>query len=109
VTAPQRDERRSGADGRSGRAAPGGQGGLLRIIHSGLGQFAELTGQEPERLSGMRAADDGWSLLADVVELERIPSTTSVIATYRVDVDEDGNLRGYERLRRFVRGATDPT
>lgn len=82
---------------------------MIGVVHSALAQFAELTGQEPERVSGMRAAEDGWSLLADVVELERIPSTTSVLATYRVDVDEDGNLRGYERLRRFVRGAVDPT
>jgi hypothetical protein len=94
---------------RSGRDAPGGSRGLSGVLHSALGQFGELTGQEPERVSGMRAAENGWSLLADVVELERIPSTTTVMATYRVDVDEDGNLRGYERLRRFVRGATDPT
>jgi hypothetical protein len=73
-----------------------------------MDQFAQLSGQSPERVSGVRSADEGWSLLADVVELERIPSTTSVIATYRVDIDGEGNLRGYERLRRFVRGATDP-
>ncbi|MDT3446378.1 MULTISPECIES: gas vesicle protein [unclassified Pseudofrankia] len=105
MTASQRDERRFGA----GRDAPAPRGGgLASVLRSALDQFAQLTGQQPERVSGVRAADDGWSVLADVVELERIPSTTSVLATYRVDVDEDGNLRGYERLRRFVRGATDP-
>jgi hypothetical protein len=109
VTAPDRDEHRSGPGRRAGRDVSGGSDGLVRVIGSALSQFAQLTGQEPERVSGMRAAEDGWSLLADVLELERIPSTTSVIATYRVDVDEDGNLRGYERLRRFVRGATDPS
>jgi len=81
----------------------------MHVVHRALGQFSQLTGQEPERVSGLRAADDGWSLLADVVELERIPSTTSVIATYRVDADDEGNLQGYERLRRFVRGSTDPS
>jgi hypothetical protein len=29
------------------------------------------------------------------------------MATYRIDIDRDGNLLGYERLRRFTRGATD--
>ena len=109
MTASRRDERRPDLGRRPSQTARGGGGTLIGVIHSALGQFAELTGQEPERVSGMRAAEDGWSLLADVVELERIPSTTSVLATYRVDVDEEGNLRGYERLRRFVRGATDPT
>jgi hypothetical protein len=46
-------------------------------------------------------------VLVDVVELERIPSTTSVMATYRVDVDGGGALTGYERLRRFTRGSVD--
>jgi hypothetical protein len=38
-----------------------------------------------------------------------VPSTTSVMATYRVDLDGSGELTGYERLRRFSRGAVDPT
>jgi len=105
VTGSQRDDARSDAGHLSTSVA---RGGLVSVLHSALDQFAQLTGQRPERVSGVRPADDGWSVLADVVELERIPSTTSVLATYRVDVDEEGNLRGYERLRRFVRGATDP-
>ncbi|EFC84226.1 hypothetical protein FrEUN1fDRAFT_2643 [Parafrankia sp. EUN1f] len=64
-------------------------------------------GQAPERVTGARRTDSGWSFLVDLIELERIPSTTSVIATYRLDVDDTGCLMGYERLRRFVRGATD--
>lgn len=77
------------------------------MLGDALAQFAELTNQEPERVSGMRSTNDGWSVLADVVELKRIPETASVLATYRLDIDTDGNLLGYERLRRFVRGATD--
>jgi hypothetical protein len=46
-------------------------------------------------------------VLVDVVELERVPSTTSVMATYRVDIDASGDLTGYERLRRFTRGSVD--
>jgi len=51
--------------------------------------------------------DGGWSVLIDVVELERIPATTSIMATYRVDVDAAGELSGCERLRRYTRGTTD--
>jgi hypothetical protein len=55
----------------------------------------------------VRREKDGWSVLVDVVELERVPMTTSVMATYRVDVDTAGDLCGYERLRRFSRGSVD--
>jgi gas vesicle protein GvpO len=35
----------------------------------------------------------------DVVELERVPSTTSVMCTYRLDLDADAHLTGFERVR----------
>jgi hypothetical protein len=77
------------------------------IVRSALAQFAELSGQEPDRVSGVRKADSGWSVLVDVVDLERVPATTSVLSTYRVDVDADGELTGYERIRRFTRSSID--
>ena len=77
------------------------------MLPSALSQFETLVGQAPDRVSGVRRTEGGWSILVDVVELERIPATTSVLATYRVDADGAGNLLGYERLRRFVRGTTD--
>ena len=43
----------------------------------------------------------------DVVDVERVPATTSVLSTYRVDTDPEGQLIGYERIRRFTRASTD--
>lgn len=86
----------------------GKNGRLSSAIKRAAEQFESLTGKPPESVSGVRKAEDGgWSILIDVVELERIPSTTSVIGTYRVDVDQDGDLLSYERLRRFHRGTVD--
>ena len=79
-------------------------GGLVR---DAVRQFAELSGLEPERVTGVRPSEKGWSILIDVVELERIPATTSVMCTYRVDVDSDKQLTGFERVRRFIRSSTD--
>jgi Gas vesicle synthesis protein GvpO len=87
----------------------GGSGGIVSAVQAALEQFAGLTQLEPVAATGVRREEDGWSVLVDVVELERIPSTTSVMATYRVDVDAGGELTGYERLRRFSRGSVDPT
>jgi gas vesicle protein GvpO len=73
-------------------------------------EFTALYGHPAHQVTGIRKSDDGgWSVLVDVVELERIPQSTSLLATYRVDVDERGQLVSYERLRRFTYGAADPT
>jgi hypothetical protein len=86
----------------------GDHGGVVSAVKGALEQFAGLTQLEPVATTGVRRDGDGWSVLVDVVELERIPSTTSVMATYRVDLDESGALTGFERLRRFNRGSVDP-
>jgi hypothetical protein len=80
----------------------------VSAIRAAMEQFGLLTGRTPEAVSGVRALPEGgWSVLVDVVELERVPATTSVMATYRVDVDATGELFACERLRRFTRGTTD--
>lgn len=75
---------------------------------SAKGHFRVLTGHEDCSVTGVRPRPEGgWSILLDVVELTRIPAATSVLATYRVDIGADGALCGCERLRRYMRGATD--
>ena len=77
-------------------------------IQAATAQFGVVTGLTPHAVTGIRSrGEGGWSVLVDVVELARIPDSTSVMATYRVDIDADGELAACERLRRFMRGATD--
>jgi hypothetical protein len=64
----------------------------------------DLTGYPPESVSGLQWDGDSWLVTVDVRELERIPNTTDLLATYVVQLDEHGNLLGYKRTRRFVRG-----
>ena len=42
-----------------------------------------------------------------MVEIERIPDTSSVMASYRVSLDSQGQLLEYERIRRYARGQVD--
>lgn len=80
----------------------------VTAIQAAVGQFGQVTGRQPEGVTGVRAATGGgWSVLLEVVELERIPASTSILATYRVDVDPSGALQSCERLRRYTRGTTD--
>jgi hypothetical protein len=67
----------------------------------------DLTGFPPESVTGLQWDGENWLVTVDVCELERIPNTTDVMATYVVQLDEGGGLIGYKRSRRFQRGAAD--
>lgn len=103
--------RDSEASAQSESSSSTGAQNLGTAVRAAMRQFRELTGRAPDSVTGARSLEDGkgWSVLVDVVELERVPTTTSVMATYRVDLDRDGELTGYERLRRFSRGSVDPS
>ena len=63
----------------------------------------DMTGFDPETVSGLQWDGETWLVTVDVCELERVPSTTDVLATYVVQLDERGGLLGYKRTRRFMR------
>jgi hypothetical protein len=67
----------------------------------------DLTGFPPESVSGLQWDGESWLVTVDVCELERIPSTTDLLATYVVQLDDGGNLLGYKRTKRFVRGQAE--
>ncbi|MGP4000139.1 gas vesicle protein GvpO [Streptomyces sp. 8N706] len=60
-----------------------------------------------EGVSAVRRTEDGWLVCVDVLEVPRIPDTTSLLATYEVELDQDGELLQYRRVRRYRRGASD--
>jgi hypothetical protein len=67
----------------------------------------ELTGFPPESVSGLQWDGENWLVSVDVCELERIPSTTDVMATYVVQLEETGAVVGYKRTRRFFRSQVE--
>jgi hypothetical protein len=67
----------------------------------------DLTGYTPESVSGLQWDGESWLVTVDVCELERVPNTTDLIATYVVQLDEGGGLLGYKRTKRFVRGQAE--
>lgn len=78
--------------------------GGMALAAEAARQLQQLTGQEVEGITGLHRGDDGWTVEVDVLELRRVPTTTDVLATYEVEVDEDGELMGYRRRHRYVRG-----
>jgi hypothetical protein len=83
-----------------------------RLSGSAAAEYAkahllDLTGQPCEAVSSLSRTRDGWRVVLEIVELERIPRTTDILASYRVDLDEDGELMGYERIHRYCRNDVD--
>jgi len=80
--------------------------GASAAARAAAAALAEITGRRTETVLGVRREEDGWSVLVEVVELSRVPNSTDVLGSYRVTVDRDGELTGYERVRRYQRGQT---
>jgi hypothetical protein len=81
-----------------------------RLSAAELGQAAlttveELTGYQPEAVTGLEWDGDLWRVTVDALEMSRIPNTTDVLGEYEIQLDDQGTLRGYRRTRRFVRGS----
>ncbi|MET9887553.1 gas vesicle protein [Streptomyces sp. NPDC006430] len=110
-SAPARRRRQRNTTGRLHAALPpkrrAGVPDAASAIRSAAGQLAQLLGRTPDSVSSLKPTEDGWEAQVEVMELERIPDTTSVMASYKVALDPDGQLVSYERTRRYTRGTID--
>jgi hypothetical protein len=74
------------------------------LAQTARSHLAALTGRAPESVLALRKDDDGWKVTVELVELSRVPSSTDLLGCYVVTLDDDGELVGYERTRRYQRG-----
>jgi hypothetical protein len=94
--------RGSGGSGsrQNGKLQPGD------AARTALSIITQLTGRQPETVLGLQRGDEGWKVTVELVELSRVPNSTDVLGCYVVTLDNDGELVGYERVRRYQRGQT---
>lgn len=79
----------------------------MEVLRNARTQLAELTGMTPESVTSFEQTEDGWSLEVEILELARVPDTMSLMASYEVELDPQGQLTGYRRVRRYERGRAD--
>jgi len=90
------------------RASARGNGSDAQAVtRAAVSQLADLTGRAADTVSAVERTDDGWRVEVELVELERVPATTNILATYEVRLDNEGGLIGYRRLRRYFRNAAE--
>jgi hypothetical protein len=85
---------------RNGRPQP------AELVRTAAKLLSELTGRRPEAVLGLRREEDCWKVTIELVELSRVPSSTDLLGCYVVTLDENGELVGYERTRRYARAQT---
>ncbi|MGH2974225.1 MAG: gas vesicle protein GvpO [Solirubrobacterales bacterium] len=73
------------------------------IAERAVEQMQNLMDRKIEAVTGLERDGDEWTVTLEVLELERVPSTTDVIGKYEVTLDKDGEMTGLERTRRFPR------
>lgn len=103
---PAKPVKKQAARASAPRAAASPKPTAGEIARSAVAQLVELVGQEVEGVTGLERIDDGWKIQVELLELRRVPSTTDVLATYEVEVDDRGALQGYRRVERYSRGDT---
>lgn len=79
----------------------------IDVMRKATTQVAQLTGRPADTVSSIERTEDGWRLEIELVELERIPATTNILATYQVELDRDGDVVSYRRVRRYFRNAAE--
>lgn len=77
--------------------------GSRDIARQAVEQLEGLMDRPIEAVTGIAKDDEEWTVTLEVLELQRVPSTTDVIGKYEVTLDKDGELTGMERTRRFPR------
>lgn len=79
----------------------------VSVARSAREQLGELLNKDSETVIGVQRTDEGWEVDLEVVDTPRIPNTTDVMAIYRVQLDDAGDIEGYHRLERYIRGKAD--
>jgi Gas vesicle synthesis protein GvpO len=99
----QGDEAQGRDRGSTSRPRPA----IGQLARSARQQLEDLIGRPVHATLGFERQEEGWQMTVEVVELERIPNTTSILGCYRALVNDDGDLLEYRRVRRYSRSQPD--
>jgi len=83
-------------------------GNAAQLAKRAMHTVAELVGCPAEGVTSIRRnGDDSWIIVVEVLEVERVPETTDVLASYEAEVGSDGDVISFTRVRRYERAQTE--
>jgi len=111
VGEPDADEPDQDESPANGRRRPARRGRKTmtagEAAKAALREIAALTAKQPEGVTEVERTEDGWTVGIELIEDQRIPSSSDILATYETTIDADGELLSYRRVRRYARGRGD--
>ena len=76
---------------------------LREIALEAAQQVQELIGRPVEAVTGVEKNGREWNVTLEVLELQRVPTTTDVLGRYEVTLDKNGEVTSARRTRRYPR------
>jgi hypothetical protein len=76
------------------------------VAKSAVRHISALTGKRAVSVTSIEPTEDGWVVEVELIEIERIPSTSDLLALYEIELDPDGELVAYRRTRRYSRASS---
>lgn len=76
-------------------------------VRTALDELTAILLHPAESVVGVQHEDDDWVVTIEVLEDAHIPSTSDILAEYEVRIDPGGQLLGYTRVHRYVRGRAE--
>jgi len=92
-----KDKKEQGSSGSKAKVSP------REMAENAIEQVQDLIGRPVESVTGLERDGDEWLVTLEVLELERVPTTTDVLGKYEITLDKDGDLTGAQRVRRYPR------
>ncbi len=77
---------------------------LASLVEDAKRQMTSITGMEYDTVSQFDQANDGWTMVIDMLEHRSIPRTQDLLSSYEVALDTSGRLKSWRRTSRYTRG-----
>ena len=71
--------------------------------------FSDVTGMKVEAVTGLSPDESGWKARLQVLEMQRIPPSSDVVAVYDVAIDGSGELVSFDQAARGRRDSLSST
>jgi hypothetical protein len=76
-------------------------------VRRAIEELSALIPHQVEGAVGVRREDESWVVTIEVLEDAHVPSTSDILAESEVRLSAEGELLGYSRGRRYVRGRVE--
>lgn len=67
---------------------------------------SDLIGRELDGISEIRAEENGWLVVVDLIERPAVPDSQDILGSYEIELGTGGAIQGYRRINRYRRSDT---